>query len=142
MRKYLFTMLIVTTLGSCVSLDEERILLNEKGSIKGDSLEKVLINPEKGVHYVFVDTADKELLIRYESEVSPANYITSIRTQLEAEGLLFVPVVDTVEVIQDTIVEQEIVVEEEVPVVAIPVTAPIVVVDSVIETITPDSLED
>lgn len=128
MRKYLFTILILTFLGSCVSLEEERILLNEQGSVKGDSLEKALTNPENGVHYVFVDTTDKELLIRYEGEVAGVNFIPSLKNRLAEEQLLFVPAVDTTIVSADTITaDTNVVIEtQEKEVVEEVVTAPVV----------------
>ena len=116
MRKYLFTILIVSFFSSCVPLEEERILLNEIGSLKGDSLEKVLVNPVEGIHYVFVDTAEKELLIRYEELVAGINFIPSLKNRLSEEQLLFVPILDSLVVVKaDTnLIDSNIVSEQEV----------------------------
>ncbi len=116
MRKYLFTILIVSFFSSCVPLEEERILLNEIGSLKGDSLEKVLVNPVEGIHYVFVDTAEKVLLIRYEEVVAGINFISSLKNRLSEEHLLFVPILDSLVVVKaDTnLVDSNIVIEQEV----------------------------
>ena len=73
----------------------------------GDSLEKALIDLEHGVHYVFVDTTTRELLIRYDIEKSGVNYTLLLEQELTNSNLLFVEetAVDTIVLKDSTILD-------------------------------------
>ena len=85
MQKYLFILFTLSILFSCKKLAKAEFEVSEKAYVDQKQLKETIIEEEKGIYGVWLDTIERSLLVRYDAET-----IDSVQLTMKLEALGYI----------------------------------------------------